>query len=110
MVFHENTVECWDNQDESSKRDHGHNGHGQQTQGQFSADESSEGQEDCGSQDDAQRPKRQIFLDLEDRTVSRLAVPQVGQGDTEKIIKTVSVRMVAVIPSALTAEPQVPFP
>lgn len=42
--------------------------------------------------------------------MSRLAVPQVGQGDTEKVIKTVSVRVVAVIISALTAESQVPFP
>lgn len=42
--------------------------------------------------------------------MSRLAVPQVGQRDAEKIIKTMSVGVVAVIVSALTAEPQVPFP
>lgn len=46
VVLHENTVECWDNQDESSKQAHCQNRHSQQTQGQFSADadESSEGQ------------------------------------------------------------------
>lgn len=49
-------------------------------------------------------------MDLKDRTMSRLAVSEVGQGDPEKIVKAVSIGVVAVIISALTVEPKVPFP
>lgn len=41
--------------------------------------------------------------------MSRLAVPQVSQRDTEEITEAVVVRVVAVIATALTAEAQVPF-
>lgn len=111
MVLHEDTVKGWDNEDEAAKQARRHRCRSQQTQGQFSdADESCERQEDRGSHDGAQSPVREVFLDLEHRAVSRLAVPQVGQRDTEKVMETVSVGVVAVIISALAAEPQVPFP
>lgn len=41
--------------------------------------------------------------------MSRLAVPQVSQRDTEEIIEAVVVRVVAVIVTALTVQAQVPF-
>lgn len=50
-----------------------------------------------------------MFMELENGAVSRLAVPQVRQRDTEEIIEAVVVRVVAVIAVALTVQAQVPF-
>lgn len=49
-------------------------------------------------------------MDLKDCTMSRLAVPEVGQRDPEKIVEAMSIGVVAVIISGLTVEPKVPFP
>lgn len=48
-------------------------------------------------------------MELENGAMSRLAVLQVSQRDTEEIIEAVVVRVVAVIITALTVQAQVPF-
>lgn len=48
-------------------------------------------------------------MEVENGAMSRLAVPQVSQRDTEEIIEAVVVRVVAVIITALTVQAQVPF-
>lgn len=50
-----------------------------------------------------------MFMDLEHSAVSRLAVPCVGHGRTEEIVKAVDSGVVTVIVTGLTIQSKVPL-
>lgn len=47
---------------------------------------------------------------MEDRAMSRLAVPKVRHNGAVEVVKAMSVRMVAVVGTVFTVQTQVPFP
>lgn len=106
VVLHEDAVEVWDHHDESHDHtcDHGRQGQQAQNQPPAEGDDTAEVEQGRRNQDDANCFVRQIFMDLEHGAVAGLAVPQVGQGDTEEIIKAVGARVVAVVVAALAVK------
>lgn len=106
VVLHEDAVEVWDHHDESHDHtcDHGRQGQQAQNQPPAEGDDATEVEQGRRDQDDADCVVWQKFIDLEDGAVAGLAVPHVGQGDTEEIVKAVGARVVAVVVAALTVK------
>ena len=67
-------------------------------------------EEEEGGQGSTQCAVRDVGMDvIENGAVAWLAVPQVGQGDSIKVVKAVCFRVVAVVTAMFTVQAQVPF-